>query len=145
MDDVNDRYYARRTCYFSFRVFRYFESLFSISYFTHKGPCLIPFSYSVYMARLQRNRISRSVQRRPIGYTTEVWFPLEFSFLHSGQNGSGTPRVSQVVSSWITAAGTWIWPLISIQCWGQGRWSYSSTPPHTFNEWSIINLTRAKH
>jgi hypothetical protein len=30
------------------------------------------------------------------------------------------------------AAGAWSWPLISIECWDQGCWSYTSSPPFVF-------------
>jgi hypothetical protein len=73
------------------------------------------------------------------GWKARVRFPAvqDFSFLHSVQTGSGTQPASYPMGTGGSfpggkAAGAWSWPLTSIQCRGQDRWSYTSTPPYVF-------------
>jgi hypothetical protein len=61
----------------------------------------------------------------------------DFSLLHRVQTSSGVHPASYPMGTGSSfpggkAARTWGWPLISIQCWGQEWWSYTSTPPYVF-------------
>jgi hypothetical protein len=96
--------------------------------------------YSVYIQHVSTLgvRTAHSVEGQATGCTARVQFlagAKDFSLLHSGQTGSEAhpPSYTMDIAGSFPegkAVSFWRWPVISIWCWGQAWWSYTSMPPY---------------